>query len=107
MKTTTKQAHSAQTSIFGRPFVSHVDQDARPQITDVKDFLARKYISVCIDNNILQHGQFKQMGYIFNLQPYLNKYVYKQYGRWHEAYAPNKTSLRRVIYGTIDKIIQL
>jgi hypothetical protein len=37
----------------------------------------------------------------------LKKYIYKQYGQWSEAYAPNKTLLRQVTYGRIDKIIEL
>ena len=37
----------------------------------------------------------------------LKNYVVKQYGRWSEYWAPDKTSLRTAIYGRIDKIVEV
>jgi hypothetical protein len=90
--------------VIGYPFVSHVDQDWRPTI-EVVDFLNRSY---GISNyDLISHGYYKLMGYLYDFKPYLKRFIYKQYGSWQEAYAPNKTTLRKVIYGRIDEIIEL
>ena len=97
-----------QNKIFkvqGRPFVSHVDQDKRPEIeVDLVDI----YTNVCHFqlSNIKSYGKMKVMGYAFDLRPHLSKYIVKQYGRWDEYYAPNKTLLRKSIYGRIEKIVE-
>lgn len=93
-------------TIIGYPFVDHVDQQARPTLT--KDFLKRAYVRFYSNNNnLIRYGVYRLMGYEYNFKPYLKKYLYKQYGNWHEAYAPNKTTLRAVIGGRIDKIMEL
>jgi hypothetical protein len=57
--------------------------------------------------DLLSRGVIKLAGYEFDFKEHLKKYLYKQHGEWHEAYAPNKTLLRKSVYGTIDKIIEL
>lgn len=95
-------------AIIGLPFVSHVDQNSRPQIENPKDFLKKAYVRFFTNNdNLLRFGVYKLLGYSYNFKPLLKKYLYKQYGQWNEAYAPNKTLLRQVTYGRIDKIIEL
>jgi len=92
--------------IIGIPFVSHVDQNLRPTLSI--DFLKRAYVRFYSNNeNLIKYGCYRLMGYSYDFKPYLKKYLYKQYGNWTEAYAPNKTLLRSVIYGNIDKIIEL
>lgn len=92
--------------IIGVPFVAHVNQNLRPEL-DI-NFLERAYVRFFTSNeNLIRYGNYKLMGYKYDFSPYLKKYVYKQYGQWKEAYAPNKTKLRAVIYGRIDKIIEL
>lgn len=95
--------------IIGYPFVSHVNQQDRPTINNPLEFIKKVYSSPYYTNadNILRHGNYKLSGYLYDFKPYLKKYLYKQYGQWSEIYAPNKTSVRKVIYGRIDKIIQL
>jgi hypothetical protein len=93
-------------TIIGIPFVDHVDQNLKPTLT--VNFLKRAYVRFFINNNnLIHHGCYKLMGYSYDFKPYLKKYLYQQYGNWQEAYAPNKTRLRQVIYGKIDKIIEL
>lgn len=58
-------------------------------------------------HNLLSRGIIQSLGYEFDFRDHLKKYLYKQYGRWDEGYAPNKTLLRKAVYGTIDKIIEL
>jgi len=95
------------TIITGHPFVDHVDQNAPPTL-EAKEFLKRAYVRFYTNNdNLIRSGHYRLMGYSFDFRPFLKKYLYKQYGQWHEAYAPNKTTLRQVTYGKIDKIINL
>lgn len=92
--------------VIGCAFVAHVDKYARPELP--VSFLDKAYVMFYTNNNnLISYGVYKCMGYLFDFRPYLKKYLYKQYGEWNEAYAPNKTLLRRVIYGTIDKIVEI
>lgn len=97
-----------ENSVAGYAFVNHVDQTAKPTISEPKEFLKRAYVRFYTNNdNLIRFGCYKLMGYKYDFRPYLKKYLYKQYGEWSEAYAPNKTLLRQVIGGKIDKIIEL
>jgi len=97
-----------ENSVIGIPFASHVDQNAKPVIDDAKTFLKKAYVRFFSGNdNLTRFGVYKLMGYRYNFKPFLNLYLYKQYGHWTEIYAPNKTSLRQVVGGRIDKIILL
>lgn len=92
--------------VIGIPFVDHVDQQARPEIENPKEFLKKAYNQFYINNNnLLRYGTYKLMGYSYNFRPYLKSYLYKQYGQWSEGYAPNKTLLRQIVGGKIDKIV--
>lgn len=96
-----------QTIVIGKPFVSHVNQELRPTL-EASEFLKKAYVSFFTNNdNLIRYGHYKLMGYVYDFKPFLKKYLYKQYGNWSEAYAPNKTTLRKVICGRIDKIIEL
>jgi len=94
-------------SVIGLPFVSHVNQELRPTLENPKEWLKRCYVRFYTNiENVVNYGTYKNMGYAYDLKPYLKKYLYKLHGRWHEAYAPNKTSLRKMVYGTITEIIE-
>lgn len=98
-----------ENSVFGTPFVPHVSQTLRPEIKNVSEFIKKVYEKRFYTNsdNIFRTGFYKNGGYSFNLRPYLKLYLFKQYGEWREFYAPNKTLLRKQVYGRIDKIIEL
>tara|TARA_R110002167_G_scaffold325017_2_gene531138 strand:- start:324 stop:659 length:336 start_codon:yes stop_codon:yes gene_type:complete len=55
--------------------------------------------------DLLNSGSYKYMGWSYDFTPYMNRYIYKQHGQWFEVYAPNKTMLRKAVYGVVDKII--
>lgn len=98
-----------QNEIIGYPFVGHVDQSSRPKIENPIEFLNKHYhggYSGAI-HNLLNYGVYKLMGYRYDFKPYLKRFVYKQYGNWTEAYAPNKTKLRKAVYGRIDEIVEI
>lgn len=70
------------------------------------DWLYRQYSGAgSYNHNLLHHGIHKTCGWLFRFN--LNRYVYKSYGSWYEAYAPNKKLLRRCICGNISEIIQI
>jgi len=95
-------------AIIGYPFVDHVDQSNRPTIENPKEFLKRAYVRFYLNNdNLIKYGCYQLMGYRYDFTNLLKKYIYKQYGEFREVYAPNKTLLRQVIGGRIDKIIEL
>jgi hypothetical protein len=96
----------ANNTVIGYPFVNHVNQDLKPTLE--LDFLNKAYTRFYTNNdNLLRYGVYKLMGYVYDFKPFLKKYLYKQYGSWNEAYAPNKTKLRQVVYGKITQIIEL
>jgi hypothetical protein len=78
-------------------------------IDDPKGFLLSKYTKQNRFNNdnLTKYGIYKRAGWLYDLKPYLKKYVVKQYDQWSESYAPNKTILRNVTYGTIQNIIEI
>ena len=97
-----------ENSVIGYAFVNHVDTKATPVISDAVEFLKRAYVRYFTNNdNLIRFGCYKLMGYQYDFRPFLKKYLYKQYGSWYEAYAPNKTLLRQVTYGRIEQIIEL
>lgn len=57
-------------------------------------------------DNLTRHGVYKLSGWCFNFKPYLKRFVYLQYGQWHECHAPNKTLMRKVVHGRIDQILE-
>ena len=93
--------------VTGFAFVNHVDRNFTPTIENPKEFIKSKFYGSTMDNNILRYGIYRQLGYQYDLKPYLKKFLYKQYGSWSEAYAPNKTTLRKCIFGKIDQIVTL
>lgn len=96
-------------TVIGIPFVEHVNQELRPTIENAKDYLKQVYSNKFHGqiSDLRSYGYVKIMGYRYNFKPLLKKFIYKQYGVWTEAYAPNKTLLRSSVYGRIDQIIEL
>lgn len=46
-------------------------------------------------------------GWRFDFSDVLRVFIVKQYGRWDEYRAMDKTSLRRLLHGRIDNIIEV
>ncbi len=52
-----------------------------------------------------QHSStYKLGGFAAMFSDYFPLILVKQYGQWQEYYAPNKTTLRKVLYGAIEKM---
>lgn len=47
------------------------------------------------------------MGYRYGFEDILITFLVKQYGDWQEYNAPDKTSLRAMLYGKIDRIVEI
>jgi hypothetical protein len=95
-------------TITGVPFVDHVDQNAKPTL-NVSDLLKKVFsgglsFGFC---EVSSNGYYKLMGYKYNLKPYLKTILVYQYGNWNMYFAPNKTTLRRCLYGRIDKMVYI
>ena len=67
-----------------------------------KDWLAEN-----VRSNAYFRTAVPLMGWRFDFSDVLKKYVVKQYDHWAEYYAPDKTSLRSVLFGKIDQIVEI
>lgn len=96
-------------AIIGYPFVSHVNQDLKPTIENPMEFLKKVYATPFYTNShiLLMTGYYKNLGYKFDFRPYLKIFLYKINGVWSEVYAPNKTLLRSITIGKIEKIVEI
>ena len=47
------------------------------------------------------------MGWMFDFYAYMHRYIVRQYGQWTTYYAPDRTSLRRALYGRIQELHEL
>jgi hypothetical protein len=94
------------------PFIDNPDEskirrdiEQNPQ-EFVKNLLTGSRYNFGVEN-VMSTGCYKEMGYIYYLSPFLRKFVYKQYGEWHEVYAINKTNVRKLIGGVIPQIVEI
>lgn len=64
-----------------------------------------------ITENVSHNAYFKSVvplsGWRFDFSDVLKTYVVKQYGSYQEYRAIDKTSLRTILYGRIDRIIEI
>jgi hypothetical protein len=67
----------------------------------------KNWLAEAVNRNAYFKKAVPLMGYRFGFEDVLKTYVVKQYGSWHEYNAPDKTSLRSIIYGRIDQIAEI
>jgi hypothetical protein len=74
-----------------------------------KSFLAQKYENRYDFGTmeLLRTGYFLLQGWKYDFRKHLKRYLVKQYGQWTEYYAPNRTLLRKAVYGRIEEIVEL
>ena len=65
------------------------------------------YITEKVNDNVFFKDSIPLQGVRFDFSDFLKTYVVKQYGSWREYKAVNKTTLRKYIYGTIEKIVEV
>ena len=75
----------------------------------VREFLEYNYDKGCFFglDQLQRYANYKLSGWQFDFSAYLKLYLVKQYGSWQEYFAPNKTLLRRSLYGRVDKIVEV
>ena len=55
--------------------------------------------------DIMNTGIYKEMGYKYDLRPFLKHYVYHKYN-WEDIYALNKTNVRKLV-GKVTNLTEL
>lgn len=66
----------------------------------------KNWITEKVNHNTYFKNAIPLQGYRFDFSDILKTYVVKQYGQYQEYKAIDRTSLRAMIYGRIDKIIE-
>ena len=67
----------------------------------------KNWITKGVNHNTFFKGAIPLHGYRFDFADVLKTYIVKQYGHYQEYKAVDKTSLRAMIYGHIDRIIEI
>lgn len=58
-------------------------------------------------DHLLKDGVYLLNGWCFDFRSSLRSFVVKQNDEWKEYYAPNKTLLRKVLGGKIQKVLEI
>lgn len=104
-----------ETEIKDEVFAYKFSSTATPEKPDIlnsetpEGFLKRKYDGRLVFglDNLHKSGHYRIHGWVFDFTPFMRQYLVKQYDSWQEYYAPNKTLLRKSIFGKIDKIVEI
>lgn len=67
----------------------------------------KNWLAEAVNRNAYFKRAVPLMGYRFGFEDVLKSYIVKHYGSWAEYNAPDKTSLRSIIYGRIDQIAEI
>lgn len=67
----------------------------------------KNWLAEAVNRNAYFKRAVPLMGYRFGFEDVLKSYIVKQYGSWAEYNAPDKTSLRSIIYCRIDQIAEI
>jgi len=67
----------------------------------------KNWITERVNNNAYFKNAIPLLGYRFDFSDVLKTYIVKQYDNYHEYRAIDKTSLRTIVYGRIDRIIEI
>ena len=66
----------------------------------------KDWLCEAVNSNTYFRTAVPVMGYRFDFFDVLKKYLVRQYGQWTEYYAPDRTSLRKHLYGRIEQIVE-
>ncbi|ANI89816.1 molybdenum ABC transporter ATP-binding protein [Arachidicoccus ginsenosidimutans] len=67
----------------------------------------KNWLAEAVNRNAFFKRAVPLQGYRFGFEDVLKTYIVKQYGSWQEYNAPDKTSLRSIVYGRIDQIAEI
>lgn len=91
-------------------FSNGSEHDLRTDILESPLPFLKKKLSNRYDfgvDNITSRAVYREKGWAYDFREYLRKFVYQQHGQWSQIYALNKTNARQLIYGRINKIIEV
>lgn len=67
----------------------------------------KNWLAESVNRNAFFKKAVPLQGYRFGFEDVLKTYIIKQYGNWTEYNAPDRTSLRSIVYGRIDQIAKI
>ena len=76
--------------------------NGRQMNREEKDWLTEK-----VNSNTYFKNAVPLQGWRFDFSDVLRTYLVSKYGQWTEYKATDKTGLRRLLYGRIDRIVEL
>ena len=67
----------------------------------------KDWLCEAVNSNTYFRTDVPLRGWRFDFFDVLKKYLVNQYGQWTEYYAPDRTSLRKHLYGCINQIVEI
>lgn len=67
----------------------------------------KNWLAEAVNRNAFFKRAVPLQGYRFGFEDVLKTYIVKQYDHWQEYNAPDKTSLKTIVYGRIDQIAEI
>lgn len=67
----------------------------------------KEWLCEAVNSNTYFRTAVPLQGWRFDFLDVLKKYLVNQYGHWAEYYAPDRTSLRKHLYGRINQIVEI
>ena len=67
----------------------------------------KNWLAEAVNRNAFFKKAVPLQGYRFGFEDVLKTYLVKQYDSWHEYNAPDKTSLKTIVYGKIEQIAEI
>ena len=89
------------------PFTDNAKDEAirNDLLENPRKWLEKNFTRFSFGSDSLIKGFYRERGWYYVVRPFLRRYVYHQYDHWYEAYAINKTHLRKIVGGRIDEIL--
>ena len=58
-------------------------------------------------HSLVNEGVIRSAGYVFDMKPFLKKYLYRSYGSINVGYAPSKEALRNICHlSKTDSVVE-
>lgn len=74
--------------------------------SEILDRAEKNWLAHAVNHNSFFKRAVPLRGWRFDFSDVLKTYVVKQYGTWTEYNAPDKTSLRNILHGRIEQIVE-
>ena len=71
------------------------------------DRAEKNWLAERLNHNSYFRYAVPSMGWKFDFSDVVKTFLVSQYGQWQEYVAPDKTSLRAILYGRVNQIVEL